>query len=201
MLELHFENYPEALHHLQLAVKFDPSDVIGSHGRLASLTHFLSNVSSGVQNAGGLRAKRVAEFKTSLPASSSSVNPFTDHRTVSVFEEISAGHNDGIAVVAKVVSTIVHDEGVPVASIIMDSAGECIALCVYNCAPSFSFFIGDTVAIADPHVVEVKDLELTPSSKVSFRSIRVPNPSKVSRNGTLPKPAQVAPSHLKISAL
>ncbi|KHJ81433.1 tetratricopeptide repeat protein [Oesophagostomum dentatum] len=47
------ENYPEALSHLQLAVKYDPSDVIGSHSRLSSLTHFLSTVAQGVQSTGG----------------------------------------------------------------------------------------------------------------------------------------------------
>ncbi|VDN33295.1 unnamed protein product [Cylicostephanus goldi] len=150
------ENYSEALEHLQLAVKYDPSDVIGSHSRLASLTKFLSSVAAGVQNT---------------------------------------------AVVARVVSTIAHDEGVPVASVIMDVEGDCVALCVYNCAQTFSFFVGDTVAVADPHVIEVKDLELPSSSTISFRSIRVPNPSMVSRNGNLPKPTQMAPSHLKISAL
>ncbi|CAJ0594961.1 unnamed protein product [Cylicocyclus nassatus] len=195
------ENYPEALEHLQLAVKYDPSDVIGSHSRLASLNHFLSSIAAGVQNTGGLRAKRIAEYKASLPANLSSVNPFTASRVVTTFNELSAGANPGVAVVARVVSTIAHDEGVPVASIIMDVEGDCVALCVYNCAQTFSFFVGDTVAVADPHVIEVKDLELPNSSKISFRSIRVPNPSKVSRNGNLPKPTQMAPSHLKISAL
>ncbi|ETN81145.1 tetratricopeptide repeat protein [Necator americanus] len=195
------ENYPEALSHLRLAVKYDPSDVIGSHARLASLTYFLSSVAQSVQNAGGLRAKRIAEFKSSLPSSLSSLNPFTDRRAVSSFAELSVGLNDGVAVVVRVVSTISHDEGVPMTSIVMDSEGDFIAVCIYNCAPSMSFFIGDTLAVADPHLVEVKDLELGDSSKVSFRSLRVPNPSKVSRNGSFPKPAQLAPTHLKISSL
>ncbi|RCN31344.1 tetratricopeptide repeat protein [Ancylostoma caninum] len=195
------ENYPEALHHLQLAVKYDPSDVIGSHSRLTSLTQFLSSVALGVQNTGGLRTKRIAEFKTSLPTSLSSVNPFTGHRTVSSFAELSVGPNDGVVVVGRIVSTITHEDGIPVASVAMDGEGDCVAVCVYNCAPSLSFFIGDTIAIADPHVTEVKDLELSASPTLSFRSIRVPNPSKLSRNGCLPKPAQMAPSHLKISAL
>ncbi|VDO15844.1 unnamed protein product [Haemonchus placei] len=46
------ENYAEALANLRLAVKYDPSDVIGSHGRLSSFTQFLVNVASGIQNAG-----------------------------------------------------------------------------------------------------------------------------------------------------
>ncbi|PIO76731.1 tetratricopeptide repeat protein [Teladorsagia circumcincta] len=46
------ENYTEALTHLRQAVKYDPSDVIGSHGRLSSFTQFLTNVASGIQTAG-----------------------------------------------------------------------------------------------------------------------------------------------------
>ncbi|KAK6729094.1 hypothetical protein RB195_006254 [Necator americanus] len=137
------ENYPEALSHLRLAV----------------------NVAQSVQNAGGLRAKRIAEFKSSLPSSLSSLNPFTDRRAVSSFAELSVGLNDGVAVVVRVVSTISHDEGVPMTSIVMDSEGDFIAVCIYNCAPSMSFFIGDTLAVADPHLIEVKDLELGDSSK------------------------------------
>ncbi|KAK6025802.1 tetratricopeptide repeat protein [Ostertagia ostertagi] len=194
------ENYTEALTHLRLAVKYDPSDVIGSHGRLSSFTQFLTNVASGIQTAGGLRAKRIVEFKTSLP-NASSMNPFADHRLVTSFKDLVKGPNNGVAVVGKIVSTVSHEEIVPVTSIMMDADGECIAVSVYNCAPSLTFFIGDTVAVADPHVTEVENLDLANSSSVSFRSLRVPSPSKISRNGGLPKSTQLAPSHLKISAL
>ncbi|WKX90996.1 hypothetical protein Q1695_009668 [Nippostrongylus brasiliensis] len=195
------EEYSEALKHVRLAVKYDPSDVIGSHGRLSSLTQFLTNIISGIQTAGGLRAKRISEFKTSLLAPSPSMNPFAEHRLVICFKELQKGANPGIAVVGKIVSTVPHEDIVPVASIAIDTDGECVAVCVYNCAPSMAFFIGDTVVVADPYVTDVDELDLPTVSNTSFRSIRVPNPSKISRNGGLPKPAELAPSHLKISAL
>ncbi|KAK5964197.1 Tetratricopeptide repeat protein [Trichostrongylus colubriformis] len=194
------ENYAEALTHLRLAVKYDPSDVIGSHGRLSAFTQFLSNVASGIQTAGGLRAKRIVEFKMSLP-NSSDMNPFADHRLVTNFKDLGKGPNNGVAVVGKIISTVSHEEIVPITSIMMDADGECVAVSVYNCAPSLTFFIGDTVAVADPHVVEVESLDLPDSPDTSFRSVRVPNPSKIARNGSLPKATQLAPSHLKISAL
>lgn len=195
------ENYVEALNHLRLAVKYDPSDVIGSHGRLASLAQFLKNLVSGIHSAGGLRAKRIAEYKTSLPTVPATVNPFTDLHLVTCFKDLKKGANNRVAVVGKVVSTVPHEDVIPIASIIMDAEGECVAVCVYNCAPSLSFFIGDTVVVADPHVTEVEDLDLPEIPNASFRSLRVPNPSKISRNGNLPKATQLAPSHLKISAL
>uniref|UniRef100_A0A7I5E6H6 TTC5_OB domain-containing protein n=1 Tax=Haemonchus contortus TaxID=6289 RepID=A0A7I5E6H6_HAECO len=194
------ENYAEALTNLRLAVKYDPSDVIGSHGRLSSFTQFLVNVATGIQNAGGLRAKRIAEFKTSLP-SASSMNPFTDYKLVTSFKDLKKGPNSRVAAVGKIVSTVPHEEIVPITSIMMDAEGDCIAVSVYNCAPSLTFSIGDTVIVADPHVTEVENLDLPNLSNVSFRSVRVPNPSKISRNGSLPKSTQLAPSHLKISAL
>lgn len=57
------------------------------------------------------------------------------------------------------------------ASIIMDAEGECVAVCVYNCAPSLSFFIGDTVVVADPHVTEVEVLFLQNSNPFLFMCV------------------------------
>ncbi|KAK6034426.1 hypothetical protein COOONC_28068 [Cooperia oncophora] len=129
------------------------------------------------------------------------MNPFAEHKLVTSFKDLGKGPNNGVAVVGKIVSTVPHEDIVPITSIMMDADGDCVAVSVYNCAPSLTFFIGDTVAVADPYVTEVENLDLPDSSDVSFRSVRVPNPSKISRNGGLPKSTQLAPSHLKISAL
>ncbi|VDO04587.1 unnamed protein product [Haemonchus placei] len=103
----------------------------------------------------GLRAKRIAEFKMSLP-SASSMNPFTDYKLVTSFKDLKKGPNSRVAVVGKIVSTVPHEEIVPITSIMMDVEGDCIAVSVYNCAPSLTFSIGDTVIVADPHVTEVE---------------------------------------------
>uniref|UniRef100_A0A0K0DDU5 TTC5_OB domain-containing protein n=1 Tax=Angiostrongylus cantonensis TaxID=6313 RepID=A0A0K0DDU5_ANGCA len=195
------ENYSEALSHLKQAVKYDPNNVIGSHGRLTSLRQFLSSVSLAIQNAGGLRSKRMAEFKVSLSSCSSSMNPFTGLSTVALFKDLKDGPNTGIVTIGKIVASVSHEDTVPIASVLMDVEGNRLALCIYNSAPSLSFSVGDTIAIADPYVIVAKDLNLPDLPGGPFRSIRVPNPSKISRNGSIPKSTQLAPSHLKISTL
>ncbi|VDM61391.1 unnamed protein product, partial [Angiostrongylus costaricensis] len=172
------ENYSEALSHLKQAVKYDPNNVIG-----------------------GLRSKRTAEFKASLLNCSSSINPFTGLTTVALFKDLKDGPNTGIVTIGKIVASLSHEDTVPIASVLMDVEGDRLALCIYNSAPSLSFSIGDTIAVADPYVIVVKDLNLPDLPGGPFRSIRVPNPSKISRNGSLPRPTQLAPSHLKISTL
>ncbi|KJH42472.1 tetratricopeptide repeat protein [Dictyocaulus viviparus] len=195
------ENYSEALFHFQQAVKYDPNNVIGSHERLTSLRQFLSNVYLGIQTTGNLRSKRITEFKSSLSNCSSSMSPFSGLNIIQTFKRLKDGSNKGNVIVGKIVASVTHEDIVPVTSVLMDVEGDCLALCVYNCASSLTFSIADTVAVADPFMIKVKDLQLPNHSNVSFSSIRVPTPSKISRNGCLPKPKQLAPSHLKISAL
>ncbi|EJW84858.1 hypothetical protein WUBG_04231 [Wuchereria bancrofti] len=83
-----------------------------------------------------------------------------------------------------------------------DKEGSCCAFCIYNASNKFGLVIGDSVAVPEPHIVDVKlkvlllnaginELLFQISSEESgcenfdFRIVRISNPLKMLRNGKL----------------
>uniref|UniRef100_A0A1I7WXU9 TTC5_OB domain-containing protein n=1 Tax=Heterorhabditis bacteriophora TaxID=37862 RepID=A0A1I7WXU9_HETBA len=109
--------------------------------------------------------------------------------------------NRNTVIVARIVAVVSHEDIVPLTVVACDSSESCLAITIYNCSPSFSFVLGDSIAVADPFVVETKDVILPSSRSISFRSIQVKNPALLSRNGVITKATQLAPATINFTVM
>ncbi|PAV88018.1 hypothetical protein WR25_20273 [Diploscapter pachys] len=199
------EQYHDAMHHLNIACKFDPCNSLGSINKRETLKKYLEKVFAIFDKKGKLKPKRLQSLCESL--TSSEPSPFSTMRSsssllkpaTSGLNSLSLGQNKGVYIVAKVIATVPHEEIVPLTMLIGDKSTTCMVVTVYNCTTNFGFIIGDTISIAEPNVLETKDLILDGSpDPISFRSIRGTSPAMISRNGVITK--QIAHTTLSIAS-
>uniref|UniRef100_A0A1I7VSS5 TTC5_OB domain-containing protein n=1 Tax=Loa loa TaxID=7209 RepID=A0A1I7VSS5_LOALO len=65
-----------------------------------------------------------------------------------------------------------------------DKEGSCCAFSVYNASDKFGLIIGDSIAVPEPHIIDVKiTSEESGCENFDFRIVRIVNPLKMLRNG------------------
>lgn len=70
--------------------------------------------------------------------------------------ELKEGINLESVVLGKVVCSVRNEDSVPFTFCLVDKAGTCVCVTVYNLAEGKGVIIGDSVAIPEPFVTDVK---------------------------------------------
>ncbi|KAK6107555.1 Tetratricopeptide repeat family protein [Brugia pahangi] len=188
------QNYGECLKHLKIANVYDPG-FLETKGRLETLLSFLKQINSQVQRKGRLSAKKMKHFRSSISNEDFGVyckKAFKKRsgkieilRTV-LFKELKEGINDDVVICGKVVAIILNTEVIPYTFVGCDKEGSCCAFCIYNASNKFGLVIGDSVAVPEPHIIDVKiSSEESGCENFDFRIVRISNPLKMLRNGKL----------------
>uniref|UniRef100_A0A914DRM6 Tetratricopeptide repeat protein 5 OB fold domain-containing protein n=1 Tax=Acrobeloides nanus TaxID=290746 RepID=A0A914DRM6_9BILA len=182
------QRYAEAIQNLHRALQIEPH-FIDPKQRLQSITSFLLRLNEAILRKGKIPNKRFKEMisllsKKDLGVYSSNLVKIDSNKesTKSNFSTILAGENPDSVVCGKVLAIIPNEEQIPYTFVGADSDGNIIGITVYNCSPIFGFIIGDSFAIPEPKVIEIKDLKLE-DKIVNCRMIRVMNPLRILKNG------------------
>ncbi|KAK3085322.1 hypothetical protein FSP39_001450, partial [Pinctada imbricata] len=107
--------------------------------------------------------------------------------------ELKQDVNSERVVTGKVVCTVTHSEPVPFIFCMVDQEETCIPVSVYNLAQGSGVKIGDSVAIPEPYLQNVKSFD--------YSSIRVDSPLVLVVNGKKFGIDKQAPSQLAVSAM
>uniref|UniRef100_A0A0R3RYS6 TPR_REGION domain-containing protein n=1 Tax=Elaeophora elaphi TaxID=1147741 RepID=A0A0R3RYS6_9BILA len=184
------QNYRECLKHLKMATVYDPG-YLEAKGQLETLLLFLKQTDSYVRNKGKLTAKKMQHFKSSISDKDFGVyckKLFKKEGKTEIlrpvsFRELKEGINSDVVICGKVVAIIPNTEVVPT-FVGCDKEGSCCAFSVYNASNKFGLVIGDSVAVPEPHIIDVKILsEETGCGNFDFRIVRITHPLKMLRNG------------------
>lgn len=79
--------------------------------------------------------------------------------------ELKEGINLESVILGKVVCSVRNDDSVPFTFCLVDKFGTCVCVTIYNLAEGKGVIIGDSVAIPEPFVTEVK---FTYNEKVKY---------------------------------
>ncbi|EFO26739.1 TTC5 protein [Loa loa] len=186
------QNYGECLKHLKIATIYDPG-FLEAKERQEILLSFLKQVNGHVQKKGKLTTKKMRHFKSSISDEDFGVyckKPFKKEsgkieilRTV-LFRELNEGINGDVVICGKVIAIILNTEVIPYTFVGCDKEGSCCAFSVYNASDKFGLIIGDSIAVPEPHIIDVKiTSEESGCENFDFRIVRIVNPLKMLRNG------------------
>ncbi|KAL3985188.1 Tetratricopeptide repeat family protein [Acanthocheilonema viteae] len=186
------QNYSECLKHLKIATVHDPG-YLEAKERLETLLSFLKQVNRHVLNKGKLSAKKMQYFKSSISDKDFGMyckTPFKKKngkieilRSI-LFRELKEEINGDVVICGKVVAIIPNTEVVPYTFVGCDKEGSCCAFSVYNASNKFGLVIGDSIAVPEPHIIDVKiSSEESGCGNFDFRIVRIVHPLKMLRNG------------------
>ncbi|CAG9531155.1 unnamed protein product [Cercopithifilaria johnstoni] len=186
------QNYGECLKHLKIATVYDPG-YLETKEQLEKLLSFLQQVNSYVRNKGKLTAKKMQFLKSSISEKDFGVyckKPFKKKngsteilRPIS-FRELKEEINGDVVICGKVVAIIPNTEVIPYTFVGCDKEGSCCAFSVYNASNKFGLVIGDSIAVPEPHIIDVKiSSEESGCGNFDFRIVRIAHPLKMIRNG------------------
>lgn len=201
------ENYPQALAGFSRASQLDPSWP-DPQTQEAHLLTFLSNVKELTQAKGKIKPKRLQTMIEGLK--SSDLGPYSGGTYTSPlgksvdlskckFSELRAEVNHNKVILGKVVCTIATSEPVPFTFCMVDDDETCLPVTVYNIAQGSGVKIGDSVAIPEPYLQNVKVNHK--NQEFDFRSIRVNSPIVLVVNGKKFGIDKQAPSVLAVHAM
>ncbi|MCP9262404.1 Tetratricopeptide repeat protein 5 [Dirofilaria immitis] len=187
------QNYGECLKHMKIATMYDPR-FLEAKERLEALLLFLKQINSNVRKKGKLSAKKMQNFKTSISDKDFGIyckEPFKKKngdieilKAIS-FRELKEGINSDVVICGKVIAIVLNPEVVPT-FIGCDKEGSCCAFAVYNVSEKFGLVIGDSIAVPEPHIIDVKiSSEESECENFDFRIVRIINPLRMLRNGKM----------------
>ncbi|XP_063226867.1 tetratricopeptide repeat protein 5-like [Bacillus rossius redtenbacheri] len=165
------EQYQGALGALSRASALDPT---WPPPRLLEerLLQYLARVQELVALRGRLRARRLAQLLQALDDQQPETRPLAS---------LQEGANPAAVVLGTVACSVHTEDGVPFTFCLVDRAGTCVAVTLYNLAAGKGVIIGDSVAIPQPFLSHIS---LSYKGKqYQFDSIRVETPSKLKVNG------------------
>lgn len=184
------EEFELALESFNQALKLDPTWEQPKTME-QQLVRYLDNVTELVKTTGKMKGKkRLHQILQSID--SKQLGPYyggsyssTDGQSVDLKEislsELKPGINLEKLVLGKVVCSVHNDDSVPFTFCLVDKKGICLPVMVYNLAEGKGVIIGDSVAIPEPYIAEVK---FSYNNKnYDFRSIRVETPLILVVNG------------------
>lgn len=201
------ENYPQALAGFSRASKLDPSWPDPQTQKEHLLT-FLSNVKELTLAKGKIKPKRLQTLIEGLK--SSDLGPYSGGTYTSPlgksvdltkckFSELKPEVNHNKVILGKVVCTIATSEPVPFTFCMVDDEETCLPVTVYNIAQGSGVKIGDSVAIPEPYLQNVKVNHK--NQEFDFRSIRVNSPIVLVVNAKKFGIDKQAPSVLAVHAM
>lgn len=129
------------------------------------LVKYLDSVNDLVNTTGKMKGKkRLHQILSSIdkkqlgPYSGGSYtsNDKTVQLTEKKLSELIVGINLETVILGKVVCSVHNDDSVPFTFCLVDKESTCVAVTVYNLAEGKGVIIGDSVAIPEPYVAEVK---------------------------------------------
>lgn len=182
------QKYADALNALRRALEIEPHFTT-ARNRLESLEAFLDAFNESISKRGKLAPRKFKDMTTSISpkdwgtyGSPISVDGKSVTCAKKMLQDLRVGDNTGSVVCVKVVGVVPNADEIPYTMVGADSGGSVIGITMFNCSKDFGVIIGDSLAIPDPLVVEVKNL-IVRSKPVSFRTIRVDNPVRALKNG------------------
>ncbi|XP_024360737.1 uncharacterized protein [Physcomitrium patens] len=172
----YLEDYERALRGFEAASIRDPG--LHADRELNKLVNLLSKLEDLIINKGRLKAKRLSIILSSLSANAS----LGAYRQVSL-EQLKEGFNKGMALQAKMLQAISHDNSVPLFYLLADRETNCFALSVYALRDG-AIKEGITITLLEPFFHEVN---VTWKDKVyRYNVIRVDLPQQLLLNGQPP---------------
>lgn len=129
------------------------------------LIKYLDNVNELVNTTGKMKGKkRLHQILNSIDKKQ--LGPYSggsyknNDKSVTLIErplkELKDGINIETVVLGKVVCSVHNDDSVPFTFCLVDKEGTCVSVTVYNLAEGKGVIIGDSVAIPEPFVTDVK---------------------------------------------
>nr|XP_022337699.1 tetratricopeptide repeat protein 5-like isoform X2 [Crassostrea virginica] len=192
------ENYPQALAGFSRASQLDPSwpepQTHESH-----LLTFLSNVRDLTQAKTMIEGLKTSDLGPYGGGTYTSPKGKSVDLTRCKFNELKPEVNHNKVILGKVVCTIATNEPVPFTFCLVDEEETCLPVTVYNIAQGCGVKIGDSVAIPEPYLQNVKVNHK--NQDFDFRSIRVNSPLVLVVNGKKFGIDKQAPSVLAVHAL
>lgn len=178
------EEFTKAIDGYQRAKLLDPSWKEPEEEN-ASLINRLKLCDDIIKNKGHLKPKKLKNILNQIKESD--LGPFLGGTYTSplnkkitlkciLVKDLQLNRNDNIVIHGKVIAVVPVKDGVPFQFVLIDSAGNCIAVSVFNLAVGKGMIVGDAVAIPEPfcQLHEVKTDE--GKETIVFQSIRVDNP-------------------------
>nr|CAD7612348.1 unnamed protein product [Timema genevievae] len=157
------EEYLKALESFSKAQSLDPTWPPPQQ-KQAELLKYLDNVQDLVRSKGKLKVKKLQQMIQSLDVKQ--LGPYQGGRYTSAGSSISLtlvpiaglqpGTNSEKVVLGKVVCSVQDEDSVPFTFCMLDKAETCVAVTVYNLAQGKGVIIGDTVAIPEPYLSQVR---------------------------------------------
>ncbi|KAJ0971604.1 hypothetical protein J5N97_019563 [Dioscorea zingiberensis] len=173
----YLENYDRALRGFEAASLKDPG--LKADEEVQKIIHLLEKLESCIK--GHFRAKRLASLASSL----GEVNLKSSHRKVSI-DVLVEGLNKEVAVVAKVLLFIKHENITPLYYLACDSDQTCFILSVYG-LHSDAVKEGDCITLVEPYHRNI-DFSWKDKQHYQFKLIRVDFLQQILVNGRGPAP-------------
>ncbi|CAG0915703.1 unnamed protein product [Notodromas monacha] len=158
------ESYQKCIEKLEYSCKLDP-EWTAPREMLKSLIAFLETVHDLVATKGKVKTKRQAQMIKQLSEERcwgpygkgvyKSPRGATAALKRTKLTELKDGDNLEAVVAGVVVASVNSQDYVPFLFCMVDDAGTCLAVTVYNLARGKGVIIGDTVALPDPYVESV----------------------------------------------
>jgi len=201
------EDYQNALESFSRAAALDPLWDEPKEKETALLT-YLNKMQTLVASKGKLKARKLNSLSQSL--NESQLGPYTggsytapNGKTVNLelvsLSDLTNGINLHKVIIGKVVCNVTGDEPVPFTFCIMDKKLTCWSVTVYNIAQGKGVIIGDTVAIPEPYVQEIK--VNYKNTEVTYWNIRVDTPLVLVVNGKKLKVDKQALTGISVSVV
>lgn len=201
------EEYELALMGFNRAVTLDPKWT-DAEEQESHLLGYLRKLQDLVHNKGKLRDKKLKSLTSSIR--DADLGPYgggsyetPKGKTVKLehipFSDLHSDLNTEKVIAGKVICSVQHTHPVPLTVCLMDKAGSCIAVSVYNLAAEYGLNMGDSVAIPEPFVQNVDFRYKDESFK--FPSVRVSSPVVMVINGRKLGIERQAPSVLTVKAM
>lgn len=183
------EEYLAALEDFSTASKLDP-EWPEPTAKLAGLIKYLSDMQQLLANKGRVKTKKIQSWTSKLGdqelgpyAGGNYTSPKNDKITLEVtaFSNLTAGLNEHKVIVGRLLGFIITEEKTPFVFGLVDSAGSCTIVTVYNIIPNSTMKVGDSVAIPEPYY---ENINFSFGEKSwNFPSIRVMHPTVLVVNG------------------
>uniref|UniRef100_T1J2A1 Tetratricopeptide repeat protein 5 OB fold domain-containing protein n=1 Tax=Strigamia maritima TaxID=126957 RepID=T1J2A1_STRMM len=183
------EEYQKALEGFARASALDPLWSTSEEKEVA-LLQYLLKVQSLILNKGQLKTRRLQPMIQSL--NESQLGPYrggsytsSGGKSVELklvdFDDLKEGINLNKVVYGKVICNVVGEEPVPFTFCLIDKKSVCWSVTIYNIAQGKGVIIGDSVAIPEPFVQQIK--VNYKEKDINYWNIRVDTPLVLVVNG------------------
>ena len=209
MCSLYQSEFQAAAQGFKQAARLDPSSDLPSK-KLESLKYYLTSLSTMVET------KCSMDGKTRLQKIISSINDsqlgsfgggmYNGPSGKSVplskisFTDLQEGANKEKVVCGKVLGSLSVEPAIPYTFIYVDKDSNAIAVCLYNVSHTYGLKTGDSVAIAEPHLMSTEVQVSEDKETIKFRLLRVQTPMLMVVNGKKLGIEKQAPAKLSITA-